>query len=481
MKKIINMIVSVFFMIPIAALSQTIFSEQIIIDPIEWPTSVNAADLDGDNDLDIVVCCWTFRDAVVWYENLDGQGSFSDRKVIISTSWDCMFNLEITTADLDNDGDLDIIVASEAGNYSIAWFENKDGIGEFSEIHRVDEIGNPSDLFVTDIDNDGNIDIIPSLYIHHQVVWYQNQDDLGHFGEKKVINSSFTSVNDVFASDLDNDNDKDIIVCSCDDDFVGWFQHLDGNGTFSNQKYQIGSLDCPRSVLASDIDGDADFDIVSCSYHNDMVAWFENQDGAGSFSDKKVITTKTDSVLYLYAADLDLDNDIDILSASIGDDKICWFENQDGKGDFSDQIIITDKAGGATSVHAADMDGDGDIDILSTSEYDHKVAWYENLTNPASVQNDEVSLPGNFRLYQNYPNPFNPSTTIKYTLYKSGNVTLKIYNLSGEEVETLVNGFKVAGEHAAKWHSKGGYASGVYFYRLQAGDYSETRKLILLR
>jgi hypothetical protein len=87
-------------------------------------------------------------------------------------------------------------------------------------------------------------------------------------------------------------------------------------------------------------------------------------------------------------------------------------------------------------------------------------------------------IPAEFRLYQNYPNPFNPETAIKFKLPKSSFATLRIYNLSGQEIATLINGFKIAGEHEVKWQAQG-LPSGVYFYRLQAGGFSEIKKLIL--
>ncbi len=96
-----------------------------------------------------------------------------------------------------------------------------------------------------------------------------------------------------------------------------------------------------------------------------------------------------------------------------------------------------------------------------------------------AVENKEFA-PAEFRLYQNYPNPFNPETTIKFRLPKSSFVTLQIFNLVGQEIIRLVDGFKAAGGHEVKWQSQG-LPSGVYFYRLQTGNFSETKKLILQR
>ena len=98
---------------------------------------------------------------------------------------------------------------------------------------------------------------------------------------------------------------------------------------------------------------------------------------------------------------------------------------------------------------------------------------------PSSVpQNNIVEIPSQFVLQQNFPNPFNPSTRIKYTLRKSNHIVLNIYNLSGQEVATLVNEFQPAGEYQITWQPKG-LPSGLYFYKLQAGETSITKKLIL--
>ena len=93
-------------------------------------------------------------------------------------------------------------------------------------------------------------------------------------------------------------------------------------------------------------------------------------------------------------------------------------------------------------------------------------------------QSAQVVSSEGYQLNQNYPNPFNPTTTIKYHLQKPGNIILTLYNLAGQELETLVNEFQTAGEHEINWQPKG-LPGGIYFYRLQAGDFSETKKLIL--
>ena len=107
------------------------------------------------------------------------------------------------------------------------------------------------------------------------------------------------------------------------------------------------------------------------------------------------------------------------------------------------------------------------------------------VTRPAAVTAVENgSVPQEFALFQNYPNPFNPSTRIQYSLAKAGQVSLKVYNLIGNEVSTLVNGYQEAGIYSVPFSSSRetfDLSSGVYFYRLEAGSFVSTRKLILVK
>jgi len=99
---------------------------------------------------------------------------------------------------------------------------------------------------------------------------------------------------------------------------------------------------------------------------------------------------------------------------------------------------------------------------------------------PLPVNEMLGDLPIHFAMSQSYPNPFNPSTTIRYSLAKAEQVSLKIFNLAGQEIATLFEGKQSAGEHHVQWQAQGA-PSGIYFYRLQMGEKVETRKMILMR
>ncbi len=99
--------------------------------------------------------------------------------------------------------------------------------------------------------------------------------------------------------------------------------------------------------------------------------------------------------------------------------------------------------------------------------------------NPVGVD-DNNPLPENYSLSQNYPNPFNPSTTISYSIPVEGIVTLKIFNLLGEEVKTLVNEVQNAGSHNVSFDAVN-LTSGIYFYSIKSGNFTDVKKMILLK
>ena len=129
-------------------------------------------------------------------------------------------------------------------------------------------------------------------------------------------------------------------------------------------------------------------------------------------------------------------------------------------------------AGGSLSLAAADFFGHYPNNEMYVDNF-----WFGDPF--VSVETEETN-PSVFSLEQNYPNPFNPTTTIKYSIPTSEFVTLKVYNLFGKEVSTLVNENKQAGIYSVEFNAAN-YPSGVYFYKLQAGNFIETKKMLLLK
>ena len=115
---------------------------------------------------------------------------------------------------------------------------------------------------------------------------------------------------------------------------------------------------------------------------------------------------------------------------------------------------------------------------VSSRNMTGRIAIFGVSESPSLVSNPGNDMPQNAYLEQNYPNPFNAETTIAYHLPMASFIKLKILSLAGQEIQTLISAYQPEGGHRVKWMAKG-IPSGIYFYRLQAGDYIETKKLIL--
>ncbi len=104
---------------------------------------------------------------------------------------------------------------------------------------------------------------------------------------------------------------------------------------------------------------------------------------------------------------------------------------------------------------------------------------------PVSVETEDPIIPDEFIVHQNFPNPFNPETEIRFALTKASHVVINIYNTLGQQIETLVDTQYAAGFHSVRWDGKNRngspVSSGVYLYQIQAGEFSQVRKMSLIR
>ncbi len=348
------------------------------------------------------------------------QNGFQDQ--IISTDAD--HARSVYAADIDGDGDMDALSASR-GDDKIAWYENTDGLGSFGPEQIISsDADHALSVYATDIDGDGDMDVLSASENDDKIAWYENTDGLGSFGPEQIITTDADHAISVYAADIDGDGDMDVLSASEDDNKIAWYENTDGLGSFGPEQIITTDADHANSVYAIDIDGDGDMDVLSASREDDKIAWYENTDGLGSFGPELIITTEAEKARSVYATDLDGDGDMDVLSASEDNDKIAWYENTDGLGNFGPEQIISTDADHARSVYASDIDGDGNMDVLSASRGDDKIAWYKNLG--ILVVNQNTLL-----YFSVYPNP---TTGILIIKSDTNIVQIEIHNNLGQLV-----------------------------------------------
>jgi hypothetical protein len=352
-------------------------AQQIISTEANAVRNLAPADINGDGFIDVVYSS-QFDSKVGWFENLNGTGAFGLEQFVGDINQTTFIN----TADLDNDGDQDVLAISGAQNV-VVWFENIDGLGTFAAADNI--AVNFSGAFAVagaDVNDDGFIDVVASASNLGAIYWFENVAGSGNFSARKLISNQANDGRYFNLVDIDGDDDIDVVATSSGSEILTWYENLDGQGNFGTPNIIAPAAPAIISLYAADLDGDGDIDIVTPSAGDDEVAWYENLDGLGTFSVKRIIDANANEVRWTFVADLDNDGDNDVLTAGTNfNTNIAWYENLDGDGSFGAiQEIFDLENGSVSTVSAADLDNDGDMDVLSSSFIDDKVAWYENLT-----------------------------------------------------------------------------------------------------
>ncbi|GAA3620157.1 T9SS type A sorting domain-containing protein [Flavivirga jejuensis] len=335
-------------------------------------------DFDGNGTIDVITSLFSSTIGTIYkYSNLDGQGTFDSRKIISEYP----FIDSIESIDIDNDGDLDLL---SKNYFYTSIYRNLDGNGNFGRKEALSGSDYLKDSEPIDVDNDGDLDIVSIREEPNaDLVWYENIDGSGIFKNAQVINSTIeinlgTTVSDIAAGDIDKDGYQDFVLVQYkEDETVYWLRNENGSGTFSSPIEVGTNVDSPGSVQLGDIDGDGDLDVVVFeAYYPNLVKWFENADGNGSFA-PAVILPNIIATRGICLEDLDQDNDLDVIT--FGKD-IKWHENTDGTGNFSAPMLIGNPNEFIQFVEITDLDGDFDKDIVWKSWGKDGILWYENLT-----------------------------------------------------------------------------------------------------
>ncbi len=263
----------------------------------------------------------------------------------------------------------------------------------FGEKQIIDDISLSSTFWVStaDIDGDGNQDIVTASPGNNTIAWYKNIGNSGSFEPKIIITNTLNDTDYVSTSDINQDGDIDILSLSPSADQIVWFENLDGNGTFSNKNIINNTQDVPKTVIGSDIDGDGDNDVIACSRYDNTIAWYENVGGQGNFSGINIITSTADTAIGMDVADIDGDGDMDVVSDSSSIvNTPSWYRNMNGEGTFGGEHIIVSENYGLMLVKLADINNDGANDIVSMEFGGNTIAWFENLNGTGTFATKQI-------------------------------------------------------------------------------------------
>lgn len=429
------------------------FTKYFIDDNLAWASGVATSDVDGDLDIDVVATGATANE-VAWYEN-DGAQNFTKHVVdsTLGTARSCY------GIDVDQDTDVDIIAAA-SGADSIVWYEN-DGAQNFTPHLIVDGLGSAWDVFVVDLDLDNDLDVVATAANDNVVNWYEN-DGAQNFGEHN-IDPYLDGAEGIYAIDLDGDSDIDVVACGIFGDEVVWYEN-DSSQNFTEHVVDP-SFNGVNDVFIGDMDMDGDYDIVASGSQDNQVKWYEN-DGFQNFTGHVVANLQ--GARAVFVAHINSDTLPDIAAVSLLD-VVMWYENSGG-GNFVPHVIdnFLDLAFG---LYVADLDGDSDLDVLATGGSANDLVWYESdLVGVAENEYQKPILCEVIRLH-NSPNPFTAHTTFYFDIRKPSSITLGIFDISGQLIQTLTQQSQGAGHIEMAWDRRDaqGYRvpAGIYFYRVE--------------
>jgi hypothetical protein len=353
--------------VAISAVPPTFSTKRLINSIINGllPFDVRTEDIDRDGDLDIYTANYSGR--ISWFEN-DGRRPPGPWVEHILTEFADGAEAAVACR-VDGDADIDFLSAA-FNRDEIAWYENGGDGRTWTPMPITLDVRLAVDVWAADLDGDGDNDAISASGFDSQVVWFENAGAFGNFWTPHVISAA--AGESVEAADIDQDGDLDVVAG------LLWFDS-DGGSPPTFTRRVIPTLPVSANAIAVlDVDRDGDPDVLSAGQESDQIAWHENDGSLPPHWTTHLVSTTADFATGVYAADLDGDADVDILSASFFDNTIAWYENDGGSPPSWTERAISTSAMGARSVFAADLDVDGDMDVLSASQSDAKVVWHVN-------------------------------------------------------------------------------------------------------
>ena len=338
---------------------------RVIGNGVAGVSNVNIADLDADGKLDVLAGAYG-ANKVVWYKGT-GDGTFGAERVIDAAAAETWFN---TPGDLDGDGDADVLAGMYSG--TLAWYANN-GSGSFVKNVLATDIVGPY-VRIGDLNGDGRNDILAGPDGGTTIFYFQ-QLPTGGFASRQVLTSSFSKLGGIHLNDFDFDGDLDLFAGDYGSNQLSWFVN-NGSGVFGARQF-VSAQDSSGLDRVVDLTGDGLVDLLSLEYATGRVSYYP-QLTTGGFGGRVAIPLTVADSYALAVADFDNDGDNDIADGAYGSaGMIAWVANQ-GNGSFKPQLQISTSEGQVSSMVAADVDTDGDADLVVGSFSGGRVSVYKN-------------------------------------------------------------------------------------------------------
>jgi hypothetical protein len=250
--------------------------------------------------------------------------------------------------------------------------------------HTIDpSAGGTACLHACDLDGDGNTDLIGALLEENALVWWQNKGGNPVAWKRLTIAEEFAGAISVSTGDLDRDGDIDVVGAAAEGDEVAWWQNCGGSPP-TWVKFTIrGGYDFAHEVHVYDLDQDGDDDVLGASSFLDEITWWRNDGGEPLVWTEQPVGDHFSRAKSVRVADLDSDGDLDVIGAALGDNEVSWWRNEGGDPIHWTKSTISDDFQGAHRVQLVDFEGDGDIDILGAAYLGGEIAWWRSETDTA--------------------------------------------------------------------------------------------------
>jgi hypothetical protein len=375
--------------------------------------SVHACDIDGDGDLDVLgaargVSANGFADgSVIWWEN-DGTYPWAAHPWpmhVIITDWADARSAH--AADFDKDGDLDVVAAAHGTSANgdadgeVRWWENLNGRGTEWASHVIDgDFLRSYSVQAGDVDGDGNVDVIgvstgaiqlpnPPPY-DGEVVWWQNNGNAASW-TKRVLSANEGGPDWVRLADVNGDSRPEVLTAHSYDRKIACWDSSNPPATQWTER-TVASGHRALSVFAADIDGDNDNDILGTDVESGEIFWVANENNGSSWTEHPV-GDGFSQAFAVAAADLDGDGDNDVIGADRHwqTGRVTWWENVGGDGTTWVERNLAETFGGGRDLFPVDIDNDGDIDVLGAGETAGALAWWENLSEEITSEGEGVA------------------------------------------------------------------------------------------